>query len=133
MPAIVQRCVQCGGSSACEANRVPPYGARLRCPECGNLLPLLVASALESLPRQAAPAAPGTRAEARRFLELWVAEARRTAATHLSGARLREKQEEELERLRVLWRSSFPGVESVREFEEELQTALARLDSEAAR
>ena len=147
MPAIVQRCVQCGSPTEYEASRVPLYGARLRCPECGNLLPLLLPATIQTPPpemgeaatrdpddRSAAPsigdpegASAGTRTEARNVLELWVREVRRTAAAPLTETRLREEHREELDRLRDLWRSSFPDPESIRIFEEELRATLWQL------
>jgi len=109
MPVIVQRCLQCGSPSTCETERVPPYGARLRCPECGNLLPLVLPPAeaaaretdllAEEVPEEqpaaaAGPcadgAAPPSRAEARRVLDLWLEEVRRTEAPPLSGVGLRD-------------------------------------------
>lgn len=145
MPLIVQRCLQCGSPSTCEAERVPPYGARLRCAECGNLLPLVMppaagagreADALPEETMEGQPAAAGggdadaagtpSRAEARRVLALWREEVRRTDAPPLVGVGLRDEHREDLERLRRLWTSSYPGPESLRLFEEELEKTLKR-------
>lgn len=140
MPIIVQRCLQCGSPSTCETERVPPYGARLRCSACGNLLPLVLpaaedaareADALEGSPAGNARAgdveADGpSRAEARRVLDLWIEEVRRTDAPPLSGVGLRDEHREDLERLRRLWTASYPGPESLHMFEEELEKVLKR-------
>jgi hypothetical protein len=53
MRTIVFRCAQCGFPVECETARIPAYGARLRCAECGALLPLIV------LPPHAEPAPAG--------------------------------------------------------------------------
>jgi hypothetical protein len=145
MPVIVQRCLQCGSPSTCEAERVPPYGARLRCSECGNLLPLVLPPA-EAAAREADDLAPEalegspagdaragdveagapSRAEARRVLDLWIEEVRRTDAPPLVGVGLRDEHREDLERLRRLWTASYPGPESLHLFEEELEKVLKR-------
>jgi hypothetical protein len=129
MPVVVQRCLQCGSLSTCETERVPPYGARLRCSECGNLLPLVLPAA-EDAAREADALAPEastpSRAEARRVLDLWFGEVRRTDAPPLVGVGLRDEHREDLERLRRLWTASYPGPESLHVFEEELEKVLKR-------
>ena len=63
MRTIVFRCAQCGFPVECETARIPAYGARVRCAECGGLLPLIV---LPPAPEPAAEAAPAGRVTAAR-------------------------------------------------------------------
>ena len=135
MPSITLRCRQCGRTAECEVGRLPPYGARARCAECGSLLPLTVppgvgeASSVPSVLEE--PTSP-SRDEARQVLDLWIQEIRRTTPGRLTEIGVRGGRREELARLRGLWEASFPGPESARVFEEELQVALERLRSGGA-
>jgi hypothetical protein len=58
MRTIVFRCAQCGFPVECETGRIPVYGARVRCAECGSLLPLIVLPPAHELAAQAAPGRP---------------------------------------------------------------------------
>jgi DNA-directed RNA polymerase subunit RPC12/RpoP len=59
MAAIAFRCAQCGATAACDVARLPAYGARVRCAECGSLMPLVLLPASAEAP---APAEPRARA-----------------------------------------------------------------------
>jgi hypothetical protein len=61
-------------------------------------------------------------------LELWVQEVLRARPGRTGAEDLRARRQEELARLRSLWEASFPGAESARIFEEELQSALRRVE-----
>jgi hypothetical protein len=55
MPAIALCCAQCGTAVACDAARLPVYGARVRCAECGSLMPLVLLPAVDETPAAVEP------------------------------------------------------------------------------
>ncbi len=148
---LTVRCRQCGATQQVAAERLPRYGARVRCGECGTLLPPITPAPAEEGDRdlwgpleQFGTARTGaenpplpedlvsrpTRAEAREILRLWMREVSRDRTEVLTEERLMREHGAELARLFSLWRASYPGAEGVRVFRAELQAILENLAHE---
>lgn len=151
MSEILLRCRQCGWGTEVMRERIPRYGARIRCPECGSLQPLaptpeepkaepveasgeeVVETPLEPNPdagrSQIDP--ESTRGKARQILLLWLQELQRGSKAPLTATRLFREHGEDLAHLFSMWRASFPGGQATRVFREQLLEALERLDEPA--
>ncbi len=138
------RCRQCGWEVSVARDQIPRYGARVRCPDCDSLQPLVPAApspepvtservcadvpAVSDAARArlaSASADPAvTRAEARRVLELWLLEIQRTASAPLSLNHIFREHGEELAHLFGMWKASFPNDNATEIFRDQLIEAL---------
>lgn len=154
MGEIQLRCRQCNWVTKIDQERIPGYGARIRCPECDRLqvlapIPTGASSNLDDLlARDVQPAArpaqemhaPITerelmkpvpapvRGEARQVLALWLQELQRGRETALTEEVLYRDFGEELAQLFSVWGASYPGERAAQVFREQLREALERLD-----
>jgi hypothetical protein len=137
-------CRHCGWEATVRTDRIPRYGARICCPECGGLQlleppqPAAAAAALatsssppaqEPAPIQLSEDTGPTRSEARQLLLLWLQELAREDDRALSPARLFRDHADELAHLFSLWERSFPGGRATEIFREQLFEALDSLAS----
>jgi len=144
MERLTQRCPQCGGVQEADGGRIPRYGARLRCAECGGWLPLLFPVSGEEpgdpaelqaggIARTPAPAgerppaagAAPPREEAREAISAWLEEIGRAEGRPLTAALLLRDYGGELVRLFDRWREGHSGRPAEEAFREELFAALA--------
>lgn len=154
MGEIHLRCRQCNWAMTIDQERIPRYGARIRCPECNRLqllapVPAGGQSDLDDLlARKAAPptqpkvelnapitesellrSAPApVRGEARQVLALWLQELQGGHTTPLTEAILFSDYGEELAQLFSVWGASYPGERAAEVFRVQLREALERLD-----
>lgn len=141
MGMITLRCRQCGWVSETDPEEIPRYGARVRCGQCGTLLPLQRAgSALERAAEPMGPAqadsgdtlgeaapAPPTRDEAREILLMWMRGLEQTSGRLLTESILFRDYREELARLFAMWQVSRRGPKAREIFREELLVVLGLL------
>ncbi len=148
MARIGQRCRQCGSIHETEEASIPRYGLRVRCVECGSLLPLIVRSGTRSEAGAPTPA-PGagtaddrsaldeaflarpSRAETREVLRLWLLDIARNEARPLTPELVFREHGDELARMLALWQGSYPGREATELFREELMTLIAGMSAGA--
>jgi hypothetical protein len=148
MTRIGQRCRQCGSTHETDEAWIPPYGLRVRCVECGSLLPLLECSGIEreALAPPAAPAAGApddrsaleaallsrpSRAETREVLRRWLLDVARGEPRPLTAELVFREHGAELARMIALWQGSYPGREATELFREELMTLIACMTAAA--
>jgi hypothetical protein len=142
MARIGQRCRQCGAVHETDEASIPRYGLRVRCVECGSLLPLLESAGVEhaaaTSPDGPAAATPdggpvlgGTfgehpsRAETRKVLRAWLKEIARSEVRPLTAGLVFREYGDELARMLALWQGSYPGREATELLREELMTIVA--------
>lgn len=129
------RCRHCGWDNEIPRLRIPRYGARIRCPECGGVqtvlpgqpdAPIRPPEVGESQAPLAPPGSSGEtdpaaiRSEARQLLSLWLRELQRDHAESITASHLFRDHSEELAHLYSLWQTSFPGEQATVLFREEL-------------
>jgi hypothetical protein len=142
MAHIGQRCRQCGSVHETDEATIPRYGLRVRCVECGSLLPLLEPPGVERAEdaRAAFPAwVPGdaagpaavaarefpSRSETREVLRVWLQEIARGETRPLTAGLVFREHGDELARVLALWQGSYPGREATELLREELMTIIA--------
>jgi hypothetical protein len=142
MATLTQRCRQCGWTHETDAEKLPRDGVRVRCADCGSLLPLLAnpddaargeraASQPAEAAAESASAAGGalrandrSRPAAQEIVRRWLMELAHSEPRPLTEALVLRKYGGELARLLVLWQGSHPGREAADLFREELLAAL---------
>jgi hypothetical protein len=109
------RCRQCGWMQDLPIGALPRHGARVRCPECGTLLPALSSQTAspdgESLATTTSDSAVA--GEVRDLLEAWLEEISPRAELLLREEDLLREHSADYARIVDLWQASHPGPEAI--------------------
>ncbi len=149
MTEVPLRCRQCGWETTVDAEWIPAYGARVRCPHCQGLQSLRPPDAPSDEEAESWIEEPSdtptalhegeipegeesgrAEGEACRILRRWLEALRRDRPEPLTAQALFREHGEELAHLFSLWRETYPGEHATGAFRSQLLGVLDDIESD---